>query len=66
METSQSADAGKLTFAFAGASNLESADAPHMHGLEIDFVDADHFTAVWTLAQAGESKPSRFNFERVK
>ena len=37
-----------------------------MHGLEIDFVDTDHFNATWTLSQGGKSMPNTFHFERVK
>ena len=66
METSQPADAKDLQFAFVGATNLPSADAPHMHTLKIAFLDADHFDATWTMSQGGQSKPNTFHFQRVK
>jgi hypothetical protein len=33
---------GILNFSFVDATNLSSPDAPHVYGLEMRFLDADH------------------------
>src|SRR4029453_105561 len=37
-------DRGAIDFEFVDATNLRSPDAPHVHGLEIRLIDANHLT----------------------
>lgn len=47
---------GEIQFDFAGAANLASPDAPHMHAAVIRVVDADHFLSKWTLFEKSQPK----------
>lgn len=49
-------DRGEIAFALAGASNLASDHAAHMHAADFHLVDADHFTNSWTLFDNGVPK----------
>lgn len=56
-----------VDFRFVDATNLASDQAPHMHGVKIEWVDADHFTQEWTTHQDGRVTDTlRLAFERVK
>jgi len=66
MRASASADAKKVDFAFASATNLASPQDMHMHGLKVSFEDADHFSQEWTLRTKGKDQPVVFHFQRVK
>ena len=46
---------GVVEFDFVDATNLRSADAPHVHGFEIHFVNDDHIQLVF-LFHAGEQR----------
>ena len=46
---------GEIAFDFAGAGNLSSPHAEHMHSATIRLVDDNHFNNAWTLFQ--NSKP---------
>jgi hypothetical protein len=50
-------DQGAIDFGFVDITNLRSADAAHVHGLEMRFVDSNHITITF-LFQSG-SKESR-------
>ena len=51
-------DRGEIAFEFAGAGNLASPNAEHMHSATLRLVDNDHFTADWTLFDnANRSSP---------
>jgi hypothetical protein len=56
----------ELAFAFVDATNLPSADAPHMHSLKLTMEDNDHLTQEWTFRAAGQERPEVFRFERKK
>src|SRR6266513_2884175 len=45
-------DHGAIDFEFVDATNLRSPDAPHVHGLEIRLIDANHLTLTF-LFQSG-------------
>jgi hypothetical protein len=45
-------DHGSIDFEFVDATNLRSPDAPHVHGLEIRLIDANHLTLT-LLFQSG-------------
>jgi hypothetical protein len=59
-------DGKVFDFAFVDATNLASADAPHMHSLKVTLVDADHFDQDWTFHQGGQQQVTSFHFTRVK
>ncbi len=67
MRAAAGGDPNAVNFTFVSATNLASADAPHMHGLKVHFVDADHFTQEWTMhAAKGKDQTVKFEFERKK
>src|SRR5262249_41493318 len=39
-----------FTFEFVDSTNLASPDAPHVHGLELQLVDADHLRIVFLFS----------------
>jgi len=47
---------GIVQFDFAGAGNLASPAAGHMHSAKFHFVDADHFTTEWQFVENGKPK----------
>jgi len=49
-------DSGEIVFDFAGAGNLASRDAKHMHAATIRLADADHFTGLWTMFENNKPK----------
>jgi len=59
-----SSEPNVLTFVFKDATNLPSPSAPHMVGLKITFVDANHHYEDWTYLQKGQESTSRFEFHR--
>lgn len=56
----------QLRFNFAGVSNLASPTAGHMRTLTVNFVDADHFTQIWTYREKGKDSSSTFTLARKK
>jgi len=59
-----SAEANVLNFEFKDATNLSSPDAPHMVGLKITFLNANHHYEDWTFFQKGQKSTSRFDLHR--
>ena len=53
-----------VTFDFKDATNLSSPTAPHMVGLKITFLDANHHYEDWTFLENGRKSTSRFDFRR--
>jgi hypothetical protein len=49
-------ESGEIIFDFAGAGNLASRDAQHMHTATIRLLDADHFTGLWTMFENNKPK----------
>ncbi len=60
------AGAKTLTFDFMDATNLAGKDAMHMHGLTVDFTDADHVVETWTLHDKGKDQVMPIKMERKK
>lgn len=58
-------DPNRLSFRFVDATNLESKDAPHMHGMTFTFKDKDHFIQEWTMRANGKDSPVSMNLERA-
>jgi hypothetical protein len=59
-----SSEPNVVTFVFKDATNLSSPSAPHMVGLKITFVDANHHYQDWTFLMQGQESTSRFEFHR--
>jgi len=59
-----SSEPNVVTFVFKDATNLASPLTPHMVGLKITFVDADHHYQDWTFLDKGKESTSRFEFHR--
>ena len=59
-----SSDQNVVTFDFKDATNLSNPTAPHMVGLKITFVDANHHYQDWTFLDKGQKNTSRFDFRR--
>ena len=60
-------EAGEIVFDFAGAGNLVSREAQHMHTATIRLGDADHFTSAWTMFQNNKPKMTvAAQYTRVK
>ena len=55
---------GILEFSFVDITNAPSPDAPHVHGLEFQFKDADHVTLTFLFTSAG--KESREHIELTR
>ena len=66
MKGTTSADGKTIDFAFVSAGNLTAPTDMHMHGLKVEFEDADHFTQEWLLRSKGKDQPSVFRFQRAK
>jgi hypothetical protein len=54
----------RLDFIFAGATNLRSADAPHMRRMSMTFGDRDHFSETWTKIERGKATVFELKFVR--
>jgi len=59
-----SSEPNVVTFVFMDATNLSSPSAPHMVGLKITFVDANHHYQDWTYLDKGQKSTSRIEFHR--
>jgi len=59
-----SSEPNVVTFVFKDATNLASPSTPHMVGLKITFVDANHHYQDWTYFEKGQESTSRFEFHR--
>jgi hypothetical protein len=53
-----------VTFEFKDATNLASPSDPHMVGIKITILDANHHYEDWTFSANGKSATSRFDFHR--
>ena len=56
---------GILDFSFVDAANLSSPDAPHVYGLEMRFLDADHFILTFLYEGGGKRSKERIDMQRV-
>ena len=59
-----SSEPNVVTFEFKDATNLPSPTAPHMVGLKITLMDANHHYEEWTFLENGRKSTSRFDFRR--
>jgi hypothetical protein len=56
---------GILDFDFVDITNLRSPDAPHVHGLEIRFLDADHMTLTFLFQSGSQESRERITLKRA-
>jgi hypothetical protein len=56
---------GIVDFSFVDATNLVSPDAPHVNGLEVRFLDADHITLAFRFESGAKHSLERINLERA-
>lgn len=54
--TELDAEAGTVTFTFAGGGNIPTRDHGHMDSAVYRFIDEDSFTSRWTWFQDGEEQ----------
>lgn len=57
---------GTVDFSFIDATNLPSLSAPHVHGLEIRFLDTDHITLTYLFQSGSKESRERIALTRVK
>ena len=55
---------GAIDFEFVDATNLGSPDAPHVHGLEIRLVDADHLLLTFLFQSGSVESREEINLKR--
>ncbi len=56
---------GIVDFSFVDATNLSSPDAPHVYGLEMRFLDADHIILTFLYEAGGKQSKERIDLKRV-
>ena len=56
---------GILNFDFVDATNLRSPDAPHVYGLEMRLLDADHITLAFLFEGGGKRSKELIDLKRV-
>jgi hypothetical protein len=56
---------GIVDFSFVDATNLSSPDAPHVYGLEMRFLDADHIILTFLYEAGGKQSRERIDLKRV-
>ncbi|MGH8093858.1 MAG: hypothetical protein ACREIF_10335 [Chthoniobacterales bacterium] len=57
---------GSVDFGFIDATNMPSPDAPHVHGVELQFLDPDHLTLTFLFQSGGRESRERIELRRVK
>lgn len=57
-------DPNVIKFEFLDATNLPSPDAPHMVGLTLKLLDANHHIQTWTFAMNGKPQSEEFDYRR--
>jgi hypothetical protein len=57
-------DPNVFVFEFKDATNLAGAAAPHMVGVKLRLVDANHHYEDWTFLANGQTSTRRFDFHR--
>ncbi len=55
-----------LVFTFRDATNMQSVNDPHIHGLTIIFRDKTHFAQEWVSMADGKEQRETFSYSRVK
>jgi len=56
---------GAIDFGFVDITNLRSADAPHVHGLELRLTDSDHITVSFLFQSDGKESREKIVLKRV-
>ncbi|HTL79561.1 MAG TPA: hypothetical protein VL136_09155 [Candidatus Babeliales bacterium] len=59
-------DHGAIDFEFVDATNLRSPDAPHVHGLEIRMIDANHLTLTFLFQSGSVESREEINLKRTE
>jgi hypothetical protein len=59
-------DHGAIDFEFLDATNLRSSDAPHVHGLEIRVIDANHETLTFLFQSGSVESREEINLKRTE
>ncbi len=59
-------DRGAFDFDFVDATNLRSPDAPHVHGLEIRLIDANHLTLTFLFQSGSVESREEINLKRTE
>jgi hypothetical protein len=59
-------DHGAIDFEFVDATNLRSTDAPHVHGLEIRLIDANHLTLKFSFQSGSVESREEINLKRTE
>ena len=59
-------DHGAIDFEFVDATNLRSPDAPHVHGLEIRLIDANHLTLTFLFQSGSVESREQINLKRTE
>jgi hypothetical protein len=57
---------GMIDFGFVDITNLRLPDAPHVHGLEIRFIDSNHVTLTFLFQSGGKESRERISLQRVE
>jgi hypothetical protein len=57
---------GILDFSFVDATNLSAPDAPHVYGLEMRLLDADHITLTFLFEGGAKQSKERIDLKRVR
>jgi len=56
---------GTVDFSFVDATNLRSPDAPHVYGVEMRFLSADHLILTFLFEGGGKQSRERIDLKRV-
>jgi len=56
---------GAIDFGIVDITNLKSADAPHVHRLELRLVDPNHITVTFLFQSGGKESRERIALDRV-
>jgi hypothetical protein len=59
-------DHGAIDFEFVDATNLRSPGAPHVHGLEIRLIDANHLTLMFLFQSGSVESREEINLKRTE
>ena len=57
---------GNIDFGFVDVTNLRSADAAHVHGLEMRLIDSNHITLTFLFQSAGKESRERIVLKHVE
>lgn len=57
---------GAIDFGFVDITNLKSANAPHVHGLQLRLIDPNHITVTFLFQSGGKESRERIALDRVE